>query len=76
MFSDNHDSRKVTTGQHKIFKELSPFVDYLDVIKDTIKLHDRMMVARNIQQWNGPVGVDLSNTIERSYQQAVKVFNT
>lgn len=73
IFSDDKNRRSKETAQEQLFADISPFTDYLDVIRDTIKLHDRMMIARNIQHWNGPHGVDLSNTIERSYQQAIKV---
>ena len=71
-------SRQVASSdgaQHKIFAGLADFVDYLDVIRNTIKLHDKMMVARNIKHWNGPHGVDLSNTIERSYQSCINMYN-
>ena len=75
IFSGDGRRRAEKSAQHKIFGGLADFVDYLDVIRNTIKLHDKMMVARNIKHWNGPHGVDLSNTIERSYQSCINMYN-
>lgn len=61
--------------QHWIFYELERHVNYLDVIKNLIDLHDRMMISFNIQHWDGPRGVDRSNTIERAYQDGIKQYN-
>ena len=46
IFSGDGRRRAEKSAQHKIFGGLADFVDYLDVIRNTIKLHDKMMVAR------------------------------
>lgn len=61
--------------QHWIFFELEQHVKYLDVIRNLIDLHDHMMIAFNIKYWDGPRGVDRSNTIERAYQHEIKQYN-
>eukprot|EP01043_Picozoa_sp_COSAG02_P069903 COSAG02_NODE_12175_length_1585_cov_1.150740_1_plen_473_part_01 len=75
IFSGSQEVAQPRTPQERLFHKLSPFVNFLEVIRDTIKLHQRMTVARNIEPWNGPRGVALSNTIERAYQKPVQIYN-
>ena len=75
IFSSTKAVLEQKTPQERLFHKLGPFVNFLDVIRDTIKLHERMAVARNIEPWNGPRGVPLSNTIERAYQKPVRTYN-
>lgn len=64
-----------TDPQHRIFYQLERHVNHLDVIRNLIVLHDRMMIAYNIQYWDGPRGVDRPNTIERAYQDGMHHYN-
>lgn len=75
IFSNTKEVLEQRTPQERLFHKLGSFVNFLDVIRDTIKLHERMTVARNIEPWNGPRGVQLSNTIERAYQKPVQTYN-
>ena len=75
IFSGGREVSQQRTPQERLFHKLQPFVNFLEVIRDTIKLHHRMTIARNIEPWNGPRGVVLSNTIERAYQKPVQIYN-
>jgi len=70
-----HLAHEDTDPQHKIFFHLENFINFLDVIRNLIDLHDRMMIAFNIQHWDGPRGVERSNTIERAYQDGIIQYN-
>ena len=60
--------------QHKRFAQLCQFVDYLQMLRDVLELHRTMVNARSVKYWNGP-RIDLSNTIERAYQDMIIKYN-
>lgn len=63
------------TLQMKRFAQVAPFVDYLQMLKNALRLHVNMMHAAHLKHWNGPRGSSLSMTIQRAHQALVKNYN-
>lgn len=74
MFSDKRD-RVGLSVQELHFDKLVPFVDFLDILLDAIRLHSKLVSARKLRHWTGPKGVQLSGTVERAFQKQIKEYN-
>jgi hypothetical protein len=62
--------------QKKVFEDLSPLMDFLQMLRDALKLHSRMMIARKVKYWDGPRGGQkISDTVYRKFQSFIYQYN-
>ena len=68
------DGSKRQTPQQKHFTELAPLVDYLNMLRDTLSLHQQLIGARSIRYWNGP-RMKTSHTVDQQFQSLIQDYN-
>ncbi len=74
FLKEDQFGKQQMTHQHKRFAQLQRYADYLQMLRDVLSLHTTLTQARGIKYWNGP-RIDLSNTIERSFQGMIQKYN-
>lgn len=62
------------TAQQKHFTKVAPLADYLNMLRDTLSLHQQLVAARSIKYWNGP-RMETSHTIDGAFQDLIKGYN-
>lgn len=72
---DGETGGVIQTSQQKHFAKMAPLVDYLNMLRDTLSLHQNLMSARSIRYWSGPHTIELSTTIEHAFQQTIHSYN-
>ena len=74
MFVDRK-LRPMTTAQNRRFHALTSYIDFIQTLKDSVKLHTDLVSARKVQHWDGPPGEELGSS-ESVFDSFIAKYNS